>query len=195
VLLPAPLPHSVFLVRHGRTELNADGRLRGHLDPPLDEVGRREVDDLARALAPTRPRRILTSPLSRAVQTAGAIAARAEVRAALDERLVDRDYGLWAGRRPEDVIARWGSLDEAPGVEFAAAVVLRVRGVLEEVFDPADPAPVVLVAHDAVNRLLLADLDPQLGRAEAIGQRTACWNVVRHVEGRWLVDVVDAKAW
>ena len=64
----------LLLVRHGQTPLNADGRLRGHLDPDLDAVGLAEVTALARALAPMRLVRILSSPLRRAMATAEAIA-------------------------------------------------------------------------------------------------------------------------
>lgn len=37
----------LFRCRHGRTGLNVDGRLRGRLDPPSDEVGEREAEALA----------------------------------------------------------------------------------------------------------------------------------------------------
>jgi broad specificity phosphatase PhoE len=192
---PAGLgPHCAILVRHGRTSLNADGRVRGHLDPPLDDAGRDEVRELAALLEATRPRRILTSPLARAVQTADAISARTGIHVALEERLIDRDYGRWAGQREEDLVARWGSLDEAPGVESATDVADRAQAALDEVFDPDQPAPVILVAHDAVNRLLLGRLDPRLGPAGAIGQRTACWNVLRRDEAWWRVELVDMKA-
>jgi probable phosphoglycerate mutase len=60
----------VFLARHGRTALNAEGRLRGLSDPPLDEVGVAEVARLAEALAPKHPTAVICSPLQRAVATA-----------------------------------------------------------------------------------------------------------------------------
>ncbi len=182
-----------YLVRHGRTAFNADGRLRGHLDPPLDEVGRAEVRDLAIVLASLRPSRIVTSPLLRAVQTAEIIAAHAGAPVLVDKRLIDRDYGPWAGERQDAVIAEWGSLDAAPGVEPARLVAQRARDVLDA--QGADPAtgPVVLVAHDAINRGLLHQLDPQLGPPDRIDQRTACWNVLSGVDGVWTVERVDQK--
>jgi broad specificity phosphatase PhoE len=66
----------VDLVQHGRTGLNVDGRLRGHLDPPLDEVGVREASDLGHAFAslPVRPVCIVSGPLARTRETATAIA-------------------------------------------------------------------------------------------------------------------------
>jgi broad specificity phosphatase PhoE len=198
----------VLLARHGRTALNAHGRLRGHLDPPLDEVGLREAEDLAVALAGMRPARVVSSPLRRAVQTAEAIARRAGVAVTVDERLTDRDYGPWAGEPEADVIAEWGGLDAAPGVERAHWVVARARAALDEavsaasvsagIGDGAPPEPrgsgsVVLVAHDAVNRLLLASLDPRLGSADQIEQRTACWNVLHRAGADWRVERVDEK--
>ena len=189
----ARLDERVYLVRHGRTAFNVDGRLRGHLDPPLDEVGRAEAADLAIALGSLRPNRIVTSPLLRAVQTAEIIAARAAASVVVDKRLIDRDYGQWTGERQSSVIAEWGSLDAAPGVEPAPSVAQRARDALAA--QPTDLAtgPVVLVAHDATNRALLCQLDPQLGPAERINQRTACWNVLSRVDGVWAVERIDQK--
>ncbi|UQX09747.1 histidine phosphatase family protein [Candidatus Mycobacterium methanotrophicum] len=65
----------VFLARHGRTALNAQGRLRGLSDPPLDEVGIVEAARLADALVPKHPTAVICSPLQRAVATAHAIGA------------------------------------------------------------------------------------------------------------------------
>ena len=75
--MPRALTSSVvYLVRHGRTTLNAEGRLRGLLDPPLDEIGQRQVEDLGAAFASLseRPHRVVAGPLLRAQQTASAIA-------------------------------------------------------------------------------------------------------------------------
>jgi broad specificity phosphatase PhoE len=71
--------------------------------------------------------------------------------------------------------------------------VARARAALDEVYDADEPAPVVLVSHDAVIRLLLASVGPHFGPSDEIPQRTACWNVLGHVKGRWQVEFVDAK--
>jgi broad specificity phosphatase PhoE len=64
----------IYFVRHGETILNANGVLRGHLDPPLNRAGQLEAEALARAVGPARPVLIVSSPLQRAVETAGFIA-------------------------------------------------------------------------------------------------------------------------
>ena len=187
------LDERVYLVRHGRTAFNADGRLRGHLDPPLDEVGRAEAADLGIVLGSLRLSRIVASPLLRAMQTAEIVAAEAAVPVVVDKRLIDRDYGPWAGERQASVIAEWGSLDAAPGVEPAGSVAQRVCDVLDAQVADLAAGPVVLVAHDAINRALLCQLDPPLGPPERIAQRTACWNVLSRIDGVWAVERVDQK--
>lgn len=185
-----PPTQRVFLVRHGRTSLNAEGRLRGHLNPPLDEVGRREVAALAAVLSGHHVVKVVTSPLLRALQTAEAIVAVAGAPAAASGGLLDRDYGDWAGEPEADVKERWGSLDAAPGVESVARIRQRGRAVLEGQLSLLEQGNVVLVSHDAVNQVLLGDL----GAAPTDGklrQRTACWNLISRQRHRWTVELVD----
>ncbi|PQP13900.1 histidine phosphatase family protein [Rhodococcus opacus] len=180
----------VYLARHGQTALNADGRLRGLADPPLDEVGRAEARRLAALLAAKHPVVVISSPLRRAVTTAEEIADAANTAVLVDDRLNDRDYGPWTGAVKADVIAEFGSVDAAPGVESADALSDRVLTAFRALVAEADTWPVVLVSHDAVNRALLARLDPDL---TDIGQRTACWNQLTHRDGTWHVDLFDQK--
>lgn len=181
---------ALVLARHGRTVLNAERRLRGHLDPPLDAIGHQEARALAATFFGVRVRRVVSSPLRRAVQTAAAVASPAGVDVFQDRGLIDRDYGSWAGDRPTAVIEQWGSLDAAPGVEPSAEVTARARAALDRQVPYLDAGLVVLVAHDVVNRLLLADLDPGLGPAEGIAQVTACWNLLSWDADHWQVERV-----
>lgn len=192
------LPHAareahVFLVRHARTALNAGGQLRGHLDPPLDDLGATEARGLADTLGYLRPTRIVASPLRRAVQTAEPLARRCRLQVEVDAGLIDRDYGEWAGWREEDLVDRWGSVAAAPGVEAAAAVVHRAMSVLDAQRGVIGDGPVVLVSHDAVNKQLLAALEPSLGAPDAIEQHTACWNLLARVDDGWRVLGVDQR--
>lgn len=180
----------VYLARHGRTALNADGRLRGHSDPPLDEVGLVEATLLAEALSAFRPTVIISSPLQRAVSTAEAIGCAARVPVKVDQRLNDRDYGPWTGEPRVQVEERFGSVDVAPGVEPARAVAVRALAAFSELTQEYDNGPLVMVSHDAFNTALLRMLDPELG---GVGQRTACYNQLSRLDGRWRVDFYDRK--
>lgn len=178
----------VYLVRHGRTALNAGGRLRGLSDPPLDEVGVAEVARLADVLAAKRPTVVVSSPLQRAAATAQAIGAAANIPTKIDIRLNDRDYGPQTGLRRVDVELRFGSIDTAPGVEPLEVLADRARRAFHELVAELAPGPVVMVSHDAFNCALLAQLDPSLSH---VSQRTACWNQLSLVHGAWRVDAYD----
>lgn len=188
---PAKESQRLILARHGQTVLNARDQLRGHLDPDLDDVGRQQAVALAQALTGGYDiQAVRHSPLLRARRTAEAIAAAAGTTAESDARLMDRDYGQWAGHPKAEVVAQWGSLDAAPGVEPAQDVLARA---LQALAAYADQPGVVLVAHDAVNQLLLMHLDPALTSPPR--QRTACWNVLEHnASGGWRVVETDLVA-
>lgn len=192
--MPAHHLPRLYLVRHARTILNAQGRLRGHLDPLLDETGRSEAQAVARILARLSPSRVVSSPLQRGVETADAIAGTAGLSVVVDDRLTDRDYGPWAGSIEADLVAQYGSVDLAPGVESTTLVIDRARACLDDQVNYLGDGPVVLVSHDAVNRLLLINLDPDLGDAEQLQQATACWNTLAREGDHWRIERVDEYA-
>lgn len=186
-----PMPDNVqfLLVRHGQTALNAAGQLRGRLDPPLDEVGLTEVERLAEALTVYGPKLIVCSPVRRAAQTAAAIARATGAGILIDGDLVDRDYGQWAGHTREEVVAKCGSLDQAPGVETRASLRHRAVRMLHKEF----PAyPVVLVTHEVVLQAMLEHLDPSLTE---VRQDLAAWDVVtRDESGQLVLASADLRA-
>lgn len=122
--------HQVILVRHGQAALNAAGRLRGRLDPPLSAIGAQEVHGLTNALIQWHPGRVVTGPLRRTLQTAELIGLATTSEPVVDADLQDRDYGVWAGHLKAEVLALWGCLDNAPGVEPADEVRVRALRVL-----------------------------------------------------------------
>ena len=186
-------PDVIYLVRHGRTDLNEAGVLRGRLDPPLDDVGEAEAEALGDAFAYVALDAVISSPLRRAMHTAVPIASAAGVLLAVDESVLDRDYGSWAGTLEADVVARFGTVDAAPGVEPADEFVARVVEAIESIALRWAPRTVAVVAHDAVNRHALARLVPGLGPADDIPQRTGCWNRLEHTNGTWSAPIVDAR--
>lgn len=184
--------HTLYLVRHGRTALNAEGRLRGHANPPLDEVGELEARAVAEVLARTHPVRIYCSPLDRALRTAELIGERTGALFSPDQRFMDRDYGPWTGEFRADVIERFGSLDAAPGVEPTTSVLERARPALDAVLDDEIAAglsgPVVVVTHDAVIKPLIASIDPSRTRLTV---PTGSWNELVRKGDVWTVVLVD----
>jgi broad specificity phosphatase PhoE len=181
----------VYLARHGQTALNESGVLRGLLDPPLDDAGQRQAADLGAALGPRQPSLVVASPLRRARETAQPVAEHAGLAVTADGCLLDRDYGPWAGTPKDTVVAQWGSVDAAPGVEPRSAVRDRAVRGLTALAQRRLAASVVAVSHDAVNREVLAALDPGLGDPDDIPQDNGCFNILQWTAGRMAVVSVN----
>jgi broad specificity phosphatase PhoE len=150
------------IIRHGPTKWNAEKRLQGFTDIPLNLEGRRMVAtwQLPAGLA---GRRWVSSPLARALETARLMGAPAEI--ALEPRLREINYGAWEGRTYADIEAEIGEarlLDmqatglayAAPGGETRGDLHLRLADFLDEV--AAVGEPVLAFAHQGVIRGLVA---------------------------------------
>ena len=133
------------------------------------------------------PHAVVASPLLRAMQTAAPIAGRAGLDVMVDKSLLDRDYGQWAGTDRERVIAQWGSVDDAPGVEPLPAVCGRAVRGLTAIARRYRGGTAVVVSHDAVNRELLVAFDPGLGDPEALPQDNGCFNTLELRSDNWAV--------
>ena len=137
----------LYLVRHGRTQANAEHRLQGRADHALDEVGLRQVEALRAAL--TSVDRVICSPLQRARQTALAFDREAEI----DDRWLELDYGTMEGARlaeiPREQMRHWiDDPDYAPeGGETLRELQGRVWPACEELIDSAREHDVVVVTH------------------------------------------------
>ncbi len=98
----------LVLWRHGRTSHNAEARLQGQVDIPLDGMGRRQARAATAAiLAQHEPARIVTSDLSRARQTADVLGRACGLEPTVDERLRERSFGQWEGLTGEEITASW----------------------------------------------------------------------------------------
>ena len=112
------------MVRHGETQWNLQGRIQGHTDVSLAELGRRNVRAQAKRLAGLTFAAVYASDLSRTVETAQILVNDADVSVQTDPNLREFSYGQWEGltleevqaRDPEDFALRFRQRD----VEFAA---------------------------------------------------------------------------
>lgn len=137
----------LIMLRHGRTTANAQGLLQGRVDNHLDETGRVQAQEAAEAIG--RVDRVISSPLTRARQTADAFGLAVEV----DERFIELDYGEWEERPVQDVPAEtwqeWRSnLDfRPPQGETLRELGSRVRLGLDAIAAEAAQTDIVVVSH------------------------------------------------
>ena len=137
----------LILVRHGRTALNATGRLQGRIDEPLDDVGREQAAAVAARVGGVDE--LISSPLRRATETADAFG----LPYVTDDRWIELSYGEYEGAStaniPTGAWARWQSDPSwAPnGGESLTTLASRVRGACEELLERARDREVAIVTH------------------------------------------------
>ncbi len=140
----------IVFVRHGQTAVNAAGQLQGRVDRELTDVGLDQADRLARSLRVWPVKRVVTSPLRRAADTARAIADGLGLAVEVDDRLVELDYGDWDQRPFAEIAASdwdaWRADPKftPPGGESLVDVTGRVASFCDE---HLGPELVVAVSH------------------------------------------------
>lgn len=137
----------IHLVRHGRTEANAGGRLQGRLDLPIDGVGQSQAAALVTALP--RIDRVISSPSLRACQTAAVLGVEPEI----DERWLEMDFGEFDGvvmaELPPELLRTWMTdPDFVPaGGESLRMLAARVHDACDELLEAAREQEIVVVTH------------------------------------------------
>jgi probable phosphoglycerate mutase len=166
----------IYLARHGRTPYNHEGRFQGQGDVPLDEHGREQAAELAELAAGQGFAALWASPLARARETAGIVAARIGLPVREDARLAETDAGDWTDRLFADVHAEdpagFGAFVRGeptfafPGGESFATQGDRVMAALAEIEQGLLPA--LVVCHGMTIRLALARRRGEPGPGERL---------------------------
>jgi len=154
---------TIVLIRHGDTEWSLSGQHTGLTDVPLTDTGRERARDLAPRLSSRNFGLVLTSPLTRARDTAQL----AGLDPLVDPNLLEWDYGAWEGRTTADIRAElcdpsWVVWDHRvpPGVtpgEQPEEVAVRAHRVIQRCLPVlANDESVALVAHGHLLRILTA---------------------------------------
>ncbi|RHA44448.1 histidine phosphatase family protein [Cellulomonas rhizosphaerae] len=132
----------LLLWRHGRTAFNAEARLQGQVDIPLDDVGRWQARTAAaRMLERHEPTHIIASDLVRADETARFLARAAGLEVVPDVRVRERAFGEWEGLTGDEIQASWpedfalwraGGEPQRVGAETRAQVAARMAAAIAE---------------------------------------------------------------
>jgi probable phosphoglycerate mutase len=151
----------IWIARHGETDWNRDGRYQGQLESALTDRGRAQAASLAAALRNSGARRVISSPLSRCVQTAQPVADALGVPIETDPLLLEIAHGTWEGRLREEVeredpqqFAAWRNAPES--VHFAGGERLDDVAQRWNAFSSTlSETPTIVVTHDVLVRLAI----------------------------------------
>jgi len=190
-------PARLWIVRHGETEYNAEGRWQGAgTDLPLNDEGRAQAEAVAARVADRDFAALYTSPMIRARQTARAIAERTGLEPVEVAALREADHGHWEGKTKDEILAEWSAEWEAfeadpmdvrrPGGESYGDTADRVWPALEAIAARHPGRDVVVVTHGGPLRLVLSEaLDLPLTRRDEFGTDNASLFVVAGNDDGW----------
>jgi broad specificity phosphatase PhoE len=151
----------LILWRHGNTDSNAADRVQGQADTSLNDVGRAQAAAAAPFLAALRPDVIVSSDLSRALDTARCLGELTGLPVTTDPRLRERYFGVWQGMTLAEIAVRhpvafaaWRGGDPSPGCDLESLDDLgkRVGVALQELADAHPGATIVAATHGGASR-------------------------------------------
>ena len=156
----------IILVRHGECEGNIKGKFRGRADFPLNERGLIQAQDLARELKNFPLKHIYTSPLSRAKQTAEAVARQCGIEVKVEEQFNNIELGSWEGRFMKEIAEQypeeWGLWINNPeklrvqDMETLYDVQKRAKTCLDNLVSRHNGETLAVITHRAVLKPLIA---------------------------------------
>jgi len=183
-------PTRLYLVRHGSTQLTAEGRFSGSEGADLSDEGRWQAAQLGERLRSEGITAAYCSPLSRSAETAAIITGACGLVSTQRDGLREISHGHWEGLTRAEVEERFGdeyaNWEEDPftfapqGGESGLAVLARALPVIREIVTTHRGERVLVVSHKATIRLLLSSLlgfDAR-GYRDRLDQAPACLNVL-----------------
>jgi len=157
---------TLYIVRHGQTESSKRKAYSGRADIALTDYGREQARQAAEQLAGAGVDAVFTSPLSRARDTAQAIADATGAPLTVDERLTEVDYHAFEGLDREQARERFGQAFEdwradpfgAPvaGMEPLGDALVRARAATADALAACERP--VIVGHQGILRIVLIAL-------------------------------------
>lgn len=198
---------TLYLIRHGATLQNESRPvvLQGcGINGPLSDTGLQQAADVARVLSSFPLTAVYASPMLRAQQTAAAIAEPHSLSLNTVKPLHEVDVGDWEGlawtqimeEQPEayaHFIADPGTVPYRGGESYGD-VLARAKPQVLKLLSRHEGESVAVVAHNVVNRVLLADLlGVPLRQAKDICQANCCVNVIRFQKGTAEVVTMNAE--
>lgn len=158
-------PTRMLLVRHGQTEFSVRRRYSGRGDKPLTDTGRAQADAAARRMSTVDDLvAVVCSPLSRASDTAAAVAAATGAPLVVHDGLIETDFGDWEGltfteaaERDPDLHRSWLSDPSVrtPGGESFDEVLARITVVRDELLRDYGGRTIAVVSHVTPIKMLL----------------------------------------
>ncbi len=169
----------IFLLRHGETDWNLEGRLQGREDVPLNANGLRQAEECARGLTGLKIQKAAASPLQRAQVTCKTIANHLGVQEIETEPgLLERDFGGYSGQKMENIFQAF----TGNGTEDLSDAADRIEDALLHLSRDME-GNLLCVSHGAVINALLYKLTNGKTGTGLIKLKNTCVNILEPAGG------------
>ncbi len=183
----------IYLIRHGETQWNKSLRYQGHKDVPLSDKGLEQAKKVGLRLAGEKIDAVYSSDLSRAVETAKAIAGHHGLEVSTFQELRETNFGCWEGMTYPEIVAAYEQImndwrvkpleTKIPDGECLQEVVDRTNKMFWQLVEQHQGQNIVIVAHGGTNRAIIAGiLGMNFNDYWKLKQDNVCVNVVEVFE-------------
>lgn len=175
----------LYLIRHGQTDWNVQGRFQGREDIPLNEKGIEQAKACGEVLQGGIFKAVISSPLSRASKTAEIIAEYVSVNEIIiEEEITERDFSKVSGMTPEEREAFYASGepdDKEPWDDLCNRMFASLRKYAEQ-FDGEN---IIMISHGAsINSVLSVLSQGRTGTGKIILKNT-CINIIEYQDNKF----------
>lgn len=181
---------TILLIRPGASDLDDQGRITGTLDVPLSKTGERQVRDIANDLEDVEPTIIYSGPGLASQQTSAALSHDGEIKVRVEEGLRNLDYGLWHGKRIDEIketqpklFRQWQEHPQSvcpPDGETVEQVKERVLKFLKKLGRKHKSGTIAIVAPEPVACIIQSQIEEkELGENWNMHGNCGRWQSVR----------------
>lgn len=176
---------SLYLVRHGETDWNLARKIQGSTDIALNDTGRTQARATGRLLSRRRWHAVVSSPLSRAAETARIIADELHLPSpTLLDALSERNYGEAEGLTGDELRQRFPEGSAVAGRESREAVAARAIPALVSLAERNLGRSIIVVSHGGVIRSVLSVTGPAEGPHHSAHIPNGSVHSLRYVDAR-----------
>lgn len=158
----------LYLVRHGETELNSKGLYYGWTDCGLSDKGVMQAKKVSEMLKDITFDQVISSPLTRAKETAVIVSGWESEKILLDDRLKELNFGFWEGKHYKTIqdsdkenwdhwVNDWKKATP-PGGESFVGMYRRVRQCIKEILENYEGKTLMVVTHQGCLRIIMCVL-------------------------------------
>jgi broad specificity phosphatase PhoE len=174
----------IYLIRHGQTDWNLQGRFQGREDIELNQNGINQARKCGEAIKGEKFTAVITSPLSRARKTAEIIAECVSVdQVILEEGIIERDFSKVSGMTPKEREAFYASGEEddkEPWENLCSRMISCIKRYAEKYSDQN----IIMISHGASINSVLSVLSAGKTGTGKIFLKNACINILNYENGK-----------